>query len=262
VRNIAQNSQSRVKPWSPTGFGLSDKAYMLFTHNHSQHNFYFEQSRQITTAFILLLLSACTSQPTRKDLLTKRPIPVQTRAWECERNFAFVSREEGKVIWLFLPDHAVQLPRTGEANGATSFRGTAIVFRQHGGQAWLELPDASYEHCRNNVERAARETAKLDGVDFQASGHAPDWVLDITLDGDMRLSTGPDHTRYTFRTPDPIIIESERETLYSTQNRAHQVIVELSGVPCRDTTSGETREVTVNISLDDRRLKGCGSALH
>ena len=224
------------------------------------------RGRHYHTAIILATLSllfGCARQQTPELLREPASPPPQTRAWECERNFAFVSRQEGGAIWLFLPGHAVQLPRTGEdANGGVSYRGAGILFRQHAGRASLELADARYVHCRNNVERAAREAAKLDGVDFRATGHAPDWVLNITLDGDMRLTTGPDNTRYNFRTPDPLVIESERKTLYSAQNRAHQIIVELSGVPCRDAASGETREVTVHIALDDRRLKGCGSALH
>jgi len=164
-------------------------------------------------------------------------------------------------MWLFLPGHAVQLPRVEDGPG-TSYRGPDISFHYHNGQARLELPDSRYEHCRNNTQRAAWENARLNGVDFRATGSAPDWILELTLDGDMQLFTGTDHKHYDFTTPEPVIIESARKTLYSAQNKSHQIIVELNGKPCRDPVTDETREVTVNISLDDRRLKGCGSALH
>jgi len=214
-----------------------------------------------TLALILLLLAGCTHQPVLKPLSEPEHLPAQTRAWECERNFAFVSREEGGAIWLFLPGHAVQLPRVDDSSGA-SYRGKDIHFRQNNGQAQLELPDQYYEHCRNNRQRAAWENAKLNGVDFRATGNAPDWTLEITLDGDMQLVTGSKDTTYHFVTPEPLVIESARKTLYSAQNKAHQIIVELSGTPCHDISTGETREVTVNISLDEHRLKGCGGALH
>ncbi len=164
-------------------------------------------------------------------------------------------------MWLFLPGHAIQLPRVDSHSG-NQYRGKDIVFQQNDGQAQLDVSGSHYEHCHNNPQRAAWEDAKLNGVDFRATGSTPDWILELTLDGDMQLVTGADHKHYDFTTPEPVIIESARKTLYSAQNKSHQIIVELNGKPCRDPVTGETREVTVNISLDDRHLKGCGSALH
>ena len=163
-------------------------------------------------------------------------------------------------MWLFLPDHAVQLPLAEDGPDAI-YLGAGIRFQYRNGQARLELPDSHYEHCRNNPQRAAREHARLNGVDFRATGYAPDWILEITLDGDMKLVTGSNDTTYHFTTPEPLVIESEHKTLYSARNKAHQIVVELAGTPCRNISTGEIREVTVHISIDEQRLKGCGGAL-
>lgn len=212
------------------------------------------------SALTLLLLSGCARQPVLEPLAPPGHPVVQTRAWECGGNFSFVTREEGQVIWLFLPDRALQLLQDRNSSGKR-FHSKDIDFIQQGNTASLKLPDTRYDDCRNNVQRAAREHARLNGADFRATGKAPDWALEITLDGDMQLVTGADKTIYHFVTPDPLVIESERKTLYSTRNRHHQIVVELTGTPCHD-SNGETHEVSVNISLDDRRLKGCGGALH
>ena len=232
---------------------------MIYKHTRVSHSIYC--IFVTTTALFSLFLTSCASQPVYDLPDLAERIPAQTWAWECERNFAFVARREGDAMWLFLPSHAVQLPRIKDDDGA-SYRSANIRFHQKNGQAQLELPDGRYEHCQNNIQRAAWEHARLNGVDFRATGNAPDWVLEITLDGGIQLTMSPGDTTYSFATPEPLVIESDRKTLYSTQNKANQIIVELTGTSCRDTSTGETREVTVNISIDDNRLKGCGGALH
>ncbi|VAW73574.1 hypothetical protein MNBD_GAMMA15-2211 [hydrothermal vent metagenome] len=210
---------------------------------------------------VFLLLTGCARQPVLEPLTSPVSAPSQTWAWECERNFAFVARQEGDAMWLFLPGQAVQLPRIKGEPG-NRYHSEAIRFQHQNGKARLELTDAIYEHCRNNVQTAAREHAKLNGVDFRATGNSPDWILDITLDGDMQLVTGADHATLVFATPEPLILENERKTLYTAQNKKHQIIIELVGKPCRNARTGNTRAVTVNISVDERKLKGCGGALH
>lgn len=209
----------------------------------------------------LLFLTACARQPVLESLDTPKPESAKTYVWECERNFTFVAYQEGSAIWLFLPDHAVQLPAV-KSNFGSSYRSADISFDYRDGQATLKLPEDRYEHCRNNTQRAAREHARLNGVDFRATGIAPDWTLEITLGGNMQLINKTDNSAYQFVTPKPLVLVNERKTLYSTQNKAHQIIVELVGKQCRNINTGVTREVTVNISIDDQKLQGCGGALH
>lgn len=212
-------------------------------------------------ALLLLWLAGCAHQPVLEPLEASKPTQAQTYAWECERNFAFVARREGDAIWLFLPGQAVQLPRIEDGPGA-SYRSANIRFQHLDGHARLELPDNLYKNCQNNTQRALREHAKLGGIDFLASGDTPNWALEITLDGSMQLIVGTDNTRYLFDTPEPLILESERKTLYTAQNKADQIIVELTDTPCRDNNTNEVYEITVHISLNEQRLRGCGSALH
>jgi len=124
-----------------------------------------------TSALALLLFAGCSRQPVLEPLGLPERAPAQTYAWECERNFAFAAREEGGAMWLFLPGHAVQLPRVEDGPGA-SYRGPDIRFHHQNGQACLELPDGRYDHCQNNTQRVAREHVKLNGVDFRATGSA------------------------------------------------------------------------------------------
>ncbi len=215
----------------------------------------------IIHALILLFFTGCARHPVLGPLNEPKLATAHTWAWECESNFAFVAREEGHAMWLFLPDHAVQLRRVDDDSGPR-YQSKEVLFRHKNGRAWLELAGTPYQYCRNNPQRAAREHARLNGVDFRATGNAPDWTLEIKLGGDMKLVTGTDKTVYHFVTPEPLVIESEHKTLYSARNKHHQVVVELAGTPCHDANTGEVHEITVNISLDERRLKGCGGALH
>lgn len=210
---------------------------------------------------VILVPAGCAQQPVLEPLEEPGHATANTYAWECERNFAFVAREEGDAMWLFLPGHAVQIPRADDGPG-TSYRGADIYLNHQNGKARLKTPDSRYEYCQNNIPRAAREHARLNGVDFRATGNAPGWTMEITLDGEIQLFTDSDDTTYHFITPEPVVIESERKTLYSAQNKTHQIIIELVGTACSDGYTGETHEVSVNISINDLHLKGCGGALH
>jgi len=210
---------------------------------------------------ILALVSGCARSPTLETLDGPGPAQAQTLALECERNFAFVARTEADAAWLFLPGRAVQLPRDKGGIG-DNYSGAGIHFRYRHGRAQLELPDTRYLHCQNNPRRAAREHAKLNGIDFRATGAAPDWSFELTLDSDMELLTLPDRTRYRFTTPEPEVLEQARKTLYSAHNKSHQIVIELADTPCHNPGTKEALDVTVRIWLDDRVFRGCGGALH
>jgi len=101
--------------------------------------------------------------------------------------------------------------------------------------------------------------AKLRGVAFRAVGQEPGWLLEITNGNEILLVTDYGKHRTSYPYVEPIVHQEERRTEFITGDDG--TIVEIRGVPCRDSMSGEEFEVSVTIKQIDRELKGCGRAL-
>jgi len=101
--------------------------------------------------------------------------------------------------------------------------------------------------------------AKLRGVAFRAVGQEPGWLLEITNGIEILLVTDYGEHRTSYPYVEPIVHQEERRTEFITGEDG--TIVEIRGVPCRDSMSGEKFEVSVTIKQTDRELKGCGRAL-
>jgi len=117
-------------------------------------------------------------------------------------------------------------------------------------------PEAVFDESSiNNVWHKA----KLRGVAFRAIGQEPGWLLEITNGIEILLVTdyGEHSTSYPY--VEPIVHQEERRTEYITGDDG--TIVEIRGVACQDSMSGEEFEVSVTIKQTDRELRGCGRAL-
>jgi len=101
--------------------------------------------------------------------------------------------------------------------------------------------------------------AKLRGVAFRAVGQEPGWLLEITNGVEILLVTGYGETHSSMPYVEPVVYQAERRTQYVIA--AFDTIVEIRGVACMDTMSGEEFEVTVSIQRIEGRLQGCGRAL-
>ena len=101
--------------------------------------------------------------------------------------------------------------------------------------------------------------AKLRGVAFRAIGQEPGWLLEITNGLEILLVTDYGEHRTSYPYVEPIVHQEERRTEFITGDDG--TIVEIRGVPCRDSMSGEEFEVSVTIKQTDRELQGCGRAL-
>lgn len=101
--------------------------------------------------------------------------------------------------------------------------------------------------------------AKLRGVAFRAIGQEPGWLLEITNGIEILLVTDYGEHRTSYPYVEPIVHQEERRTEFITGDDG--TVVEIRGVPCRDSMSGEEFEVSVTIKQTDRELKGCGRAL-
>ncbi len=117
--------------------------------------------------------------------------------------------------------------------------------------------------CENSVDETAIDNvwhqAKLRGVAFRAVGQEPGWLLEITDGDEILLVTDYGETRTSMPYVEPVVYQDERRTQYILETR--NTIVEIRGVPCQDTMSGENFEVSVTIKQNDRELHGCGRAL-
>jgi putative lipoprotein len=100
----------------------------------------------------------------------------------------------------------------------------------------------------------------LGGVDFEAIGQEPGWMLTIR-DGD-RIAFEYDYGTRSVVAPAPV---AERDTfgrtVYRAQIEAHDLTVTVSPEACADIMSGERYESTVIIRLDGDTYRGCGRSL-
>jgi len=108
--------------------------------------------------------------------------------------------------------------------------------------------------AKNDVWHAA----KLRGVAFRAVGQEPGWLLEITNGEEILLVSDYGQNRYSFPYVEPQEDKAARRTVFQV-NETTSVLIE--GKPCSDTMSGESFEVTVEVSLGETVLKGCGRAL-
>ncbi len=117
--------------------------------------------------------------------------------------------------------------------------------------------------CENSVDETAINNvwhqAKLRGVAFRAVGQEPGWLLEITNGEGILLVTDYGETRTSMPYVEPVVYQDERRTQYILD--AYGTTVEIRGVPCHDSMSGEEFEVSVTIKRKDRELHGCGRAL-
>ena len=196
-----------------------------------------------------------------KSITVGRHPRMQTCVYECNDGYGFIARIEGEKAWLFLPNGTISLPHVRSGSGARYSDGS-ITFWSKGEAALLETDGNSRRNCRNNRRKAIWEDAKLNGIDFRAVGNEPGWHLEIRT-GDKIVFVGDyGQSRYQFATPEPRIDQQSRITIYEAQEGEHQAVIRIEGRSCGDTMSDETFEATVTVTLDGKKYRGCGRALH
>jgi len=100
--------------------------------------------------------------------------------------------------------------------------------------------------------------AKLDGADFRAVGNEPGWNLVIMAGRSIILNSRLGTSRIEVPLPKSVIDNQARSARWD----AGDLILEITGKPCRDTMSGEQFESTDNVTTKTATLRGCGRALH
>ncbi len=213
----------------------------------------------------LICLAACRTrsgdQAAAEDPAAQ-PVAAQARTfyYECEDGSQFTARQEGDTLQLFLSDQTAELPRVPSESGVR-FSDGRVSFWSGDGQARLELGPGVTFRCRNNAAKAVWEHARLSGVDFRAVGNEPGWHLEIYEGEKIVFVTDYGTARYTFAAPAPEEDPAARTRTYRIRDRNHALIVVIEGRPCTDSMRGEEFEAVVTVTLDARRLSGCGRSL-
>lgn len=218
----------------------------------------------LTLSLLLLApISACGDEapPIAEEapIAEDAPSHGKVMAMECD-DFSFVVDIKGDDAWLFLPDYSGPIPRVTSASG-TKYQGNNITFWSKGDEASLDYGKNSYAGCRNNPALAVWEGAKLRGVDFRATGNEPGWVLEIQGDK-LSLQTNYGENHHEFTAAERISDPETKQTSYRASSGDTQIEVTLEGKTCQDTMADTSFETSVSIQLDERKLSGCGKALH
>ena len=207
----------------------------------------------------LLLLTPIGAYGDEVPVVEDTPTQGAVMAMECG-NFSFVVELKDDDAWLFLPDYSGPIPRVSSASG-TKYQGNNITFWNKGDEATLDYGKNSYAGCLNNPAAAVWEAAKLRGLDFRAIGNEPGWVLEISGDSlSLQTNYGEDH--YQFAAAERKTNPEARQTIYAASSGDTHIEVTLQGNSCQDTMADTEYETSVTIRLDERKLIGCGKALH
>jgi uncharacterized membrane protein len=221
--------------------------------------------RWLALIALACLLVACQFPPGTDSRahpgIRANPEKDRTFVYHCDDDLRFTARSNGRIVWLFLPGHAIQLARVDTALGEKYASRTA-TFSIDGQKALLELEGGSPLSCRNDSDQAAWEHAKLNGTDFRGTGNEPVWHLEITLGQDIVFVTRADGSTHRFTTPEPVVDPAARTSSYSAHQGKHWITIRLEGKRCIDSITGQQYEVAATVRLDGQQYDGCGRALH
>ena len=211
---------------------------------------------------ILGLLCACGSRDEGSGDASSPAPQLHTFAYDCDDGSYIVTHmgPEDDAITIFLPGETIRLPHIQSGSGAKYSDGK-ITFWTKGKEALLEIEGADPLKCLENRRRSWIEDAKLRGNDYWAAGNEPGWTLEIGPEQTV-LKTNYGQDRYEFKTPEPAVDGEARHTTYRAYVDGMAIVIEISGVPCQDSMSGEAFETSVSVQLGGQELLGCGQALH
>lgn len=142
------------------------------------------------------------------------------------------------------------------------YRNETLSVSGGGDEITLQSDASAWGPCRRDHRASIWEHAKLNGVNFRATGNEPGWVLEIRHRDsiDLRYDYGAGRLKL------PVIEErpdvAARETRILAGEGAEQLVVLLRGETCQDTMADERFPTRVVIEFDGRRLEGCGRPLH
>lgn len=180
-----------------------------------------------------------------------------TWVFVCDDQSAWVVRGDATAAWVFSHQGTRRLAAVPADSGRT-YSDNRLEIRIEGENARIVEAGAEPKICRNDRQRAIWEKAKLDGVSYRATGNEPGWMLGIVKGTSLVLVADYGTSRVERPLPAPSVDREHATTRWD----AGDVVVEVTGRPCRDSMSGEAFESTVVVTWKGRTLNGCGRALH
>ncbi|WCL55007.1 MliC family protein [Gimibacter soli] len=192
----------------------------------------------------------------------KLPDEKATATWvlNCDGAGRMVVREVPGKIWLFLDSETLELPQAEAASGVRYTNDQWTAWAK--GRDIMMLKDGNRLECVNDARAAVWEHAKLNGVDFRATGNESGWLLEISNGDQLHLVT--DYGATVIDASLPVFAESPEglAARYTVETDDHMIDIELVSASCTDTMSGDAFETAVTIMLDGQKLTGCGRPLH
>jgi len=90
---------------------------------------------------------------------------------------------------------------------------------------------------------------------YRARGNEPGWALELgSSDVNFTWNTGQDR----MTAPLPKAQKTSTGRRYRVRGEDKSLVVDIAGAACRDTMSGMTYPDTVTVTIDGKRLEGCG----
>jgi len=157
--------------------------------------------------------------------------------------------------WEFGRPYLVLAEQAGD-NGREFAEGDVLI-RLRGQRADLFVGAERFSGCLRNAERSVWEHAKLSGVDFRATGSAPDWTLEIRDKRKIWLQVAVDGLDLQ-----AMAEEAEQRGnlgVYRAPTASGLLEVQIGGAPC---AVGGFDGTTVAVFLDGAMYSGCGRGLH
>lgn len=211
-------------------------------------------------------LLACSTAPTVPPVADERP--MTTAVFVCDApdgTLTFTTKALAAELAVWLPLEFERpylvLQQTRAASGAR-YEADGVVVWQHGDEAMLEIDDQRFSGCRRDPRASIWEHAKLEGVDFRATGNEPGWVLEIRDKNriDLRYDYGSSRIQAV---ADRIVDDQPaHRTTYSVTASEPPLAIEITAEGCSDDMSGEPFSASVVVRIGDRILRGCGRPLH
>lgn len=132
-------------------------------------------------------------------------------------------------------------------------------------ERWTPDPQHTEAPPAQDPQLAHRQRLITDGIHFHATGHEPEWMLQINHEGAMGFRMLGDAQGWFTPPVKPARAADANVVLYQTKTERGELRVTIQEEPCSDTMSGEDHTYSVRIEATDasgkQEVKGCGTYL-